>query len=76
MKAADRDRISGLCEQMCETFSIVSVSRMNSDKEIEDIIYEVHLKRGVDYDELVGSLSKAVDPLSISVLVGEGTVNA
>lgn len=76
MKAADRDRISGLCEQMCETFSIVSVSRMNSDKEIEDIIYEVHLKRGVNYDELVGSLSKAVDPLSISVLVGEGTVSA
>ena len=76
MNIADREAISGLCEQMCERFSIVSISRINGDENFEDIIYEVQLKRGFKYDDLVEKLSTAVAPLSINVLVGEGIVNA
>lgn len=76
MNIADRDAISELCEQMCERFSIVSISRINGDENFEDIIYEVQLKRGVNYDDLVEKLSKAVMPLSINMLVGEGVVSA
>jgi hypothetical protein len=76
MRAGDRDNISKLCGEMCERMSVVSVSRMESGDGMEDIVYEVHLKRGVNYTQLVDKLSKAVDPLSISMLVGEGTVNA
>jgi hypothetical protein len=76
MRPGDREHIAELCQNMCERFSVVSVSRMESGDSMEDIVYEVHLKRGIKYDQLVDTLSKAVDPLSISLLVGEGTVNA
>ncbi len=76
LRAEDRENISRLCQDMCERISVVSVSRMESGDGMEDIIYEVHLKRGIEYSQLVDKLSKAVDPLSISLLVGEGTVNA
>jgi hypothetical protein len=76
LNSADRDKIAETCKKMCERFSVVSVSRTPGDENVEDIIYEVHLKRGVDYGQLMETLTKAVTPLSISVLVGEGAVNA
>jgi len=76
MKAGNRDNVAKLCGDMCERFSVVSVSRMDGEDGMEDIIYEVHLKRGVTYAQLVDKLSGAVEPLTISLLVGEGTVNA
>lgn len=76
MKVMDRDAISELCGQMCERFSIVSISRINGDENFEDIIYEVQLKRGFKYDDLVEKLSTSIAPLSINMLVGEGVVNA
>ena len=42
----------------------------------EDVIYEVELKRGVAYKDLLERLTKAIHPESINVLVGEGNVNA
>ncbi|MDX1482936.1 MAG: DUF4956 domain-containing protein [Alphaproteobacteria bacterium] len=76
MRPGDRDRIAELCKTMCDRMSVVSVSRMETGDDLEDVVYEVHLKRGVDYDQLVEKLSQAVNPLSVSLLVGEGTVNA
>lgn len=76
MRAGDRENIAKLCSDMCDRISVVSVSRMEGGDDMEDIIYEVHLKRGINYTELVDKLSQAIDPLSISLLVGEGTVNA
>lgn len=76
MRAGDRDSIAKLCGDMCDRISVVSVSRMESGDDMEDVVYEVHLKRGVNYTELVEKLSQAVNPLSVSLLVGEGTVNA
>lgn len=76
MRADDKENITKLCEEMCDRISVVSVSRMESGDGMEDIVYEVYLKRGVNYAQLVERLSQAVEPLSISLLVGEGTVNA
>lgn len=75
VNAADRDKITSLCRELCERCSIVSISRLSQDGELEDIIYEVELKRSVEYSDLLDHLSSAVNPLSVSILVGEGNVN-
>lgn len=74
LNGADKERVAELCGQMCRRFSVVSISRTNGD-EVEDVIYEVELKKGVTYKDLVARLSESVHPLSVNLLVGEGNVN-
>ena len=42
---------------------------------MEEVIYEVELKRGISYQGLVQRLNQSVSPQAINVLVGEGNVN-
>lgn len=74
VRAADKERLAELYADLCKRYSVVSISRANGD-DLEDVIYEVELKRGVGYKDLVERLSQAVQPLSVSLLVGEGNVN-
>ena len=74
IKASDRERLTQLYGEMCKRYSVVSISRADDD-DVEDVIYEVELKRGVAYNDLLERLSKSVQPFSVNVLVGEGNVN-
>ena len=75
LNAADRDRVTRLCQDFCTRCSIVSISRLNENGGIEDVIYEIMLKKGTEYSELIDRLSASAEPLSITVLVGEGNIN-
>jgi hypothetical protein len=72
---AVRDRTGQTLGKLCKRFSIVSVSRNDPADQIEEVIYEIELKRGVTYAKLVERLNQAVTPQSINILVGEGNVN-
>ena len=67
--------VARLCAEICSRFSIVSVSHLANGDDFEDVIYEVQLKRGFAYNDLLSRLQKSVQPLSVSLLVGEGSVN-
>lgn len=73
--SSDREQVAALYGEMCRRYSIVSVNRSNG-ADVEDVIYEIELKRGVTYKDLLDRLSQTVEPQSINVLVGEGHVNA
>ncbi len=75
INGSDKDRVAELCGQLCKRFSVVSITRAQGE-EVEDVIYEVELKRGVAYKDLLERLTKAIHPESVNVLVGEGNVNA
>lgn len=75
INGADKDRVAELCGQLCKRFSVVSITRSQGE-DLEDVIYEVELKRGVAYKDLLERLTKAIHPESVNVLVGEGNVNA
>jgi hypothetical protein len=75
INGSDKDRVAELCGQLCKRFSVVSITRSNGN-DVEDVIYEVELKRGVAYKDLLERLTKAIQPESVNVLVGEGNVNA
>jgi hypothetical protein len=74
INGSDKERVAELCAELCKRYSVVSVSRPNGD-DIEDVIYEVELKRGIAYRDLLERLTSAVRPLSVNLLVGEGNVN-
>ena len=72
---SDRDQLRLLMSELCKRYSVISVSRTDPDDEIEEVIYEIELKRGVTYAGLVQRLNQALAPQSINVLMGEGNVN-
>ena len=72
--AGDKERVAELYRELCRRYSIVSINRQNGD-DVEDVIYEIELKRGIAYKDLIERLTKAVEPMSVNVLVGEGNVN-
>ncbi len=74
INSSDRDQVAQLCAELCKRYSVVSVSRSNGD-DFEDVIYELELKRGVAYKELLERLAATVKPESVNVLVGEGYVS-
>ncbi len=74
IKPSDKDRVSELCRQMCQRHSVVSISRANGD-DIEDVIYELEMKRGVSHTDLLERLSTAVKPMAVNILVGEGNIS-
>lgn len=76
IRPGQRDNLSEAISSLCKRAAIISISRFSQSDEVEDIIYEVELKRGVKYDDLVDNLAKLVEPLSINVLVGESSINA
>lgn len=76
IRPGQRDKLSEAISSLCKRAAIISISRFSQSDEVEDIIYEVELKRGVKYDDLVDNLAKLVEPLSINVLVGESSINA
>ena len=70
-----RDAVAQTCREMCKRASIISIHRFGQAGDIEDVVYEVELKRGVNYSDLVDRLSSAADVQSINVLVGESSVS-
>jgi hypothetical protein len=72
---AVREMVGELLSELCKRFSVVSVSRTDAEAEIEEVIYEIELKRGISYQGLVQRLNQGVSPQAINVLVGEGNVN-
>lgn len=73
LKSIDKEQVAKLCRTLCKRFAIVSISRPDNGG-LEEVIYEVELKRGIAYKELLDRLSSAISPLSINLLVGEGNV--
>jgi uncharacterized membrane protein YhiD involved in acid resistance len=74
INGSDKEQVAALYGELCRRFSVVSVSRSNGG-DVEDVIYEVELKRGVSYKDLLERLTNTVKPESVNVLVGEGYVN-
>ncbi|MHA1599226.1 MAG: DUF4956 domain-containing protein [Alphaproteobacteria bacterium] len=73
LKSGDKEQVAELCRKLCKRFAIVSISRPDNG-DLEDVIYEVELNRGITYKNLLDRLSNAISPLSINILVGEGNV--
>jgi len=73
LKSGDKEQVAETCRSLCKRFSIVSISRPDTG-DLEDVIYEVELKRSVSYKDLMDRLSAGISPLSINILVGEGNV--
>ena len=75
MESDFRDQIETVLQDVCASYSVISVDRMAGVGNADDFVYEINLKRNISYDRVVDQLSRISDDLSISLLVGESSVN-
>ena len=73
--AGKRAAVAQTCNEMCKRVSIISINRLGQGGAMEDVVYEVELKRGVKYGDLVDRLSSTADVQSINILVGESSIS-
>ena len=67
--------VAETCNELCKRASIISRNRLGQGGGMEDVVYEVELKRGVKYDDLVDRLASTAEVRSINVLVGESSIS-
>lgn len=70
-----RDAVAATCKEMCKRASVISINRFGQGGDVEDVVYEVELKRGVKYGDLVDRLASTAGVKSVNVLVGESSIS-
>ena len=67
--------VERVCEELCETTSIIAIDKSGDDKGTQDVILEVELAKGQPHNVLLDSLMGLSDDISVNVLVGESSVS-
>jgi len=73
--ANSQTEIETVMQEHCRHQFIVSVDKFAGMADMQDMIFEVELKRGAKYAELIDSLTRVSDRLSVSVMMGESNIN-
>jgi uncharacterized membrane protein YhiD involved in acid resistance len=76
MPAVSRSGIEEKIKSLCRQYSIVSVNPLSIEPGLNDYIYEVSLNRNVSYENLMDALTSVDQGITVTLLVGAGTVDA
>lgn len=75
MPSDQRGNIENICQQYCDNYFVVSLDRLAGDRDVEEVVYEMEVRKQHGYDDLVNALSGVSDAVSVSLLVGESAVD-
>jgi uncharacterized membrane protein YhiD involved in acid resistance len=68
--------VTSIFEKYCSRTSLISIDRLSSSQDHEDVIYEIDLKKKEKYEKLLSDLTSYSNINSVNLLVGESNVNA
>ncbi len=71
---SERAAMDYVCKEMCDKFFVVSTDVLAGERDIEEVVYEVHLKKGREYKDLLKAIGESSNNISASLLVGESNV--
>jgi len=75
MPEASLEEVRRVCNDKCKTVSIIAIDKSGVTPEIQDVIFELELDRGVLSESLMQELIGLTSKISVSLLVGESSVN-
>ena len=70
-----RENVEALCREMCRRYAVISIDRLAGGGDLQEVIYEVTLKKDTTYEAFVQRLTALSTTVSVNLLVGEGSVN-
>jgi len=74
MEAASREGVERICRELCRQVTMVSIDQAGGEGAMQDVLYEVVLRKRTTYEALVRRLTAVSPKLSIHLLVGESGV--
>ena len=74
--SSDREAIEDTCRAFCTKFFVVSMDKLANRPEIEEVVYEITLRKRKEYSSFITALSESAPTTSVSLLVGESDVDA
>lgn len=75
MKPGLRERIEALLGEMTSSYAVISVDRLANQPDFNDFIYELDLRKGATFEDVMAGVGGVSDDISLNLLVGEGNVN-
>jgi len=75
MKSPLRERVEALLGEMTSSYAVISVDRLAGAPDFNDFIYELDLRKGTSFEEVMTKIGTLSDDISLNLLVGEGNVN-
>jgi len=72
----DRDKLETVLHNFSESFFLISMDRLAGERNMEELVYEIDLLKQHSYQDLVSAISAVSKTVSVSLLVGESTVEA
>ena len=74
--ASDREATEDVFRRFCTKYFVVSMDKLTNQPDIEEVVYEISLRKRKNYADLVAELSSSSPTTSVSLLVGESNVDA
>lgn len=75
MSKGSHDEATSIFEKYCFRTSLISIDRLSSSQDYEEVIYEIDLKKKEKYEKLLSDLTSSSNINSVNLLVGESNVN-
>ena len=70
-----REIFSNVCQPYCRSVHVLSLDYLSGDEDTEEVVYEVELKDGRDFEKFIQQIRDNINYESVNVLVGESNVN-
>ena len=70
-----KEAIKSIFDKYSSRCAIISIDQFSSDNKVEEIIYEIDLKRKFNYDDVISELNDSEHVHSINLLVGESSIS-
>jgi len=73
---SDRKSTEDIFQKFCTKYFVVSMDKLANQADVEEVVYEVNLRKRKNYADLVAELSSSAPNTSVSLLVGDNNVDA
>lgn len=76
MSTGQKNVVVAECQDYCSSVHVLSIDHFADNEEEEEIVFEIELFRGQEYETLLDNIRDKIKFSSINLLVGESNINA
>lgn len=76
MSSGSRDELEKVIGKYCVRYSLVSVDPFSDPEDVNDYIYEISLEKKTTYESIISAINDVNQDIAVTLLVGEGVVDA
>jgi len=76
MSTGQKNVVIAECQDYCSSVHVLSIDHFSDNEEEEEVVFEIELFRGQEYETLLDNIRDKIKFSSINLLVGESNINS